>query len=613
MTTRDCRGQLLPIAVIALVLLMFASAAIAHITMASWRSTLRVDADAETANILASATNIVDAVVVRYGPQQASARIGTGWHSLPDRAGCVGTVLEGCWTAEFTEDTEQVTVPGRVTPVDLPVWTVTVAAAARCDRMPTSVADAKELCEAVTSDATGTRRAAVLVYETAAPLPVFPTLLHSGRLWPDEPDNPPITSCADGATPPAHGAAVWCAIPVLSRPPADAYDDPANRLRVEADHIAGAGLFVNTEGRGLVLTCAAGRCEAADPGEHRTLAHGTEDLALPEGACTATPAVWDWAETGHNAATRSHDDWELQWDSELVSFVTALAGSWSVSDVRTEWANTVTAASLNEVTDDDIQAVISTVPSTLDEKRVAEALAELAGGTAPHDPGTVLEADETTEVLLSGRPDGGMALAKGIIRITGDILAPADEPLVIASGCHIIVGECVMDHYAYDPVSLSFVTTETEATSDLYAELQHCEDPDPVDYLTVGAPVLGSMRLASTNITLENVIIVAAGGVWAADLEPNSDQAIACAYDTGDAAPALSIVGSIISGHAGATSRWHDCDNNLLTPIAVGSDGREAIVAGYDRTSSLPSDTTGWAEANIAWWPGRDDGIWRRR
>ena len=138
MTERDCRGQILPLAVIALVLLVFASAAIAHITMASWRSTLRVDADTEAANVLGSAINVVDAVVGRYGPQQASTRIGTGWHSLPDRDGCAVTVLEGCWTAEFATGTEPVTVPGRAALVPLPVWRVTVAAAARCDhnRMP---------------------------------------------------------------------------------------------------------------------------------------------------------------------------------------------------------------------------------------------------------------------------------------------------------------------------------------------------------------------------------------------------------------------------------------------------------------------------------------------
>ena len=49
-----------------------------------------------------------------------------------------------------------------------------------------------------------------------------------------------------------------------------------------------------------------------------------------------------------------------------------------------------------------------------------------------------------------------MVVAKGSIRITGningdDLDTPALEVLVIVSGCHIIVGECVIDHYAYDP------------------------------------------------------------------------------------------------------------------------------------------------------------------
>ena len=408
MTERDCRGQLLPMAVIALVLLVFASAPPSLTSpwpvggpRCEWTPTPRQPTFSPAPPT--SSTRLLF-VTARSRPAPGSAPV---WQSLPDRDGCAGTVLEGCWTAAFTTGVERVTVPGREatrTPVELPVWTVTVAAAARCDqnRMPTSVADAREICEAVTSDT-------VLTYEIAAPPPVYPTLLHSGRLWPDEPDVPPVTACDDGATPPAHGAAVWCAIPELSRPPITAYDDPDNRMQVEADHIAGAGLFVNTEGRGLVLAdCPGGACEAANPNEHRTLAHGTEDLALPEGACTADPAVWDWAESGHTEATRARGEWESRWNSELASFVAALAGSWSVSDVRTEWANTVSVASLDDVADADIQAVITPTPSTADEGRAAaEALAGLAGGTAPRDPGTLLEADETVELTLSDPPGRG--------------------------------------------------------------------------------------------------------------------------------------------------------------------------------------------------------------
>ncbi|MXY09262.1 MAG: hypothetical protein F4Z00_12450 [Acidimicrobiaceae bacterium] len=579
-------------AVIALVLLVFASAAIAHITMASWRSTLRVDADTEAANVLGSAINVVDAVVVRYGPQQASTRIETGWHSLPGRDGCESQVLEGCWTAEFTEGTEQVVVPGRDTPVVLPVWRATIAAAARCDRMPTSVADAKEVCEAVTSDATGTQRPAVLVYETSGSLPVLPTLWHSGRLWPESED----ATTADCLTAP-EDTPMWCAIPQQSRPPAVAYADPSNWLRVGADHIAGAGLFVNTEGRALVLdTCPEGDCEAANPGEYRTLAraHGTEDLALPEGACTADPAVWEWAKIGHNAATEARNTW----DSELARFVAALGGDWSVPNVRTEWANTVFVALLDDVADDDIQAVVTPTPTTDDaERAAAEALAQLTGVRAPRDPGTLLEADETSDLTLSAAPNGGMAVAKGSIRITGNIdgddpNTPELEVLLIVSGCHIIIdGPC---DYDIDP------TPERQPSPS-----QPCVDPEPVN-----AEQDSRERVV---MILNNVVIVAAGGIWATDLAlpspppcpmtDNPDTTDIDETDPGYRAPDLSIVGSVITGHAGVTGRLYGCDGGAP----------DRIVAGYARTSSLPPDTSRWVEANIAWWPGREDGVWRRR
>ena len=119
----------------------------------------------------------------------------------------------------------------------------------------------------------------------------------------------------------------------------------------------------------------------------------------------------------------------------------------------------------------------------------------------------------------------------------------------------------------------------------------------PADYLTVGDPVPDSMRLASTNITLDNVIIVAAGGVWAPELQPVVGTE--CSYP----APELIIQGSVITGHAGATSRLWDCDGDSVP---------EMIAAGYDRSSELPGSEA-WATADIAWWPERQHGVWRRQ
>ncbi len=108
-------------------------------------------------------------------------------------------------------------------------------------------------------------------------------------------------------------------------------------------------------------------------------------------------------------------------------------------------------------------------------------------------------------------------------------------------------------------------------------------------------------------ISIENVIVVAAGGVWAADLQP-----VGCAYHP--TAPVLTITGSVITGYAGATSLLFDCDGDSPLP----PNGKEAIVAGYERLSSLtrsgsPAEIEQWATASVAWWPGRDAGVWRRR
>ena len=59
---RNSHGMMLGIVIVVLVLLMFGTAAVALLMAASWRSTLRVDADTEAANVLASAINIVDAL-----------------------------------------------------------------------------------------------------------------------------------------------------------------------------------------------------------------------------------------------------------------------------------------------------------------------------------------------------------------------------------------------------------------------------------------------------------------------------------------------------------------------------------------------------------------------
>ena len=538
MTNRDARGQLMPVAVLALVLLVFASAAIAHITLASWKSTLSVDADNETANVLASAINIVDGLAIGLvdstgasrTPEQACKALHattalpspdctppdpalgtpagaehdtwTRWMSLPGRDGCVNNVLEGCWRARFAETTEAVQVTGRTAALALPVWTITIQAAARCDALP-GPDNAKEVCVTVTE--------AVLTAETVT-LPTFPTLLYSGRLWPE--GTTPPAACDDGAMPPSDEARyVWCHIPDASRPPAGTH------AQVSASDIAANGLFINDL---PTFTCDAADpyCTippsgAADERARTVQSLPTDDLA--DGACTATPAVIAWT-------TR---------------------------------------------------------------------------GPPPRPPGVT---DRPTATLPADMPpadDPQMVVATGNVTITDNI--NGDDPdtleleaLLIVSGCHIIIdGPCVVDDVT-NAVVVPSTCDPTAVTN---------PDHDPA-------------TIRRDNIALTNVVLVAAGGVWAADLttlggadpcETPGDTTHLTTASPGPGLPTLSVTGSVITGHAGATSRLSDID------CLGGGPPERKVVAGYARTSSLPTDTEAWATASVSWWPGREQGTWRRR
>ena len=314
-------------------------------------------------------------------------------------------------------------------------------------------------------------------------LPTYPTLLYSGRLWPDTED-PDTTDCSVDPT----TATVWCAIPEQARPPA------GTQAQVSATDVAASGLFINDL---PTFSCDADYCTiapgAADIQQARTVQSlPTTDLAAD--ACTANPAVIAWT-----------------WPSGVAE-----------------------------------------VPA-----------AALPADLPPDTP--------------------GMVVATGNITITDDIAAPANEPLLIVTGCHLVIdGACVYD--IEDPGT--GVITPADRTSE-----QRCSQPDPADAVPDTKQPLA--------ISIENVIVVAAGGVWAADLQP-----VGCAYS----APALTITGSVITGRAGATSLLYNCDDDM--PIV---NGTEAIVAGYKRTSDLAADIAQWATADVAWWPGRDSGTWRRR
>ena len=220
-------------------------------------------------------------------------------------------------------------------------------------------------------------------------------------------------------------------------------------------------------------------------------------------------------------------------------------------------------------------------------------------GPPPRPPGVT---DHTTAALPADMPPDGdpqMVVATGNIRITGNINGddpdtPELEALLIVSGCHIIIdGPCVVDDVT-NAVVVPSTCDPTAVTN---------PDHDPA-------------TIRRDNIALTNVVLVAAGGVWAADLttlggadpcETPGDTTHLTTASPGPGLPTLSVTGSVITGHAGATSRLSDID------CLGGGPPERKVVAGYERTSSLPTDTEAWATASVSWWPGREDGTWRRR
>ena len=132
--------------------------------------------------------------------------------------------------------------------------------------------------------------------------------------------------------------------------------------------------------------------------------------------------------------------------------------------------------------------------------------------TWPSGVAGVATAALPADIPLAGDPQ--MVVSTGSVTITDNIdgddpNTPELEALLIVSGCHIIIdGPCVYD--IEDPGT--GVITPADPTSE-----QRCSQPDPADAVPDTKQPLA--------ISIEKVIVVAAGGIWAADL-----QSVGCAY-----------------------------------------------------------------------------------
>ena len=593
----------MPAALLALVLLVFASAAIAHITLASWKSTLRVDADTEASNVLGSAINIVDALATgrhdsgqirtpedacvalhNHAPSDCSAppTDWTAWMTLPGNPDPCGTrVLEGCWRARFTTTPITVDLEGQIQQ-SLTAWNVELQAAARCDLLPTASRPAEEACE-VTTDPTDP---AVLTYEPV-PLPLYASIVGNPLLTQE------MIDAADDAG-------------VVFGLHAPAADTPVTLIGTYG------GLFINRSG-GLDLCgslLARGQECSEEPLEVVTL----EDVNVGDGACDLRtrrcchgsagrggqrqrpglrherkrssglmPATASSPLSTRTIVRPSQPDYSAFWWTYInyPARNDGLLGSAVDRWISANWMGTPlpgdpgTAQGRQRLRDE------------LDAVAVAEGGIDLSALNAADVSLDVSYIKATTLDDYPRRHDRPVVVSPSdgsSIRITGNIPAPPDKPLLIVSGCHIIIdGPCIFG--AVNPADPDSA-------------------PQACDGSALDQAVYDETLKRHAPVTLTNVIIVAAGGLWAADLEPVGG--LECDYE----APTLTIRGSVITGHAGVTSRLHNCDGD---DEATDKLGREQPVAGYDRTGRLPDDTTAWASADLPWWPGREDGTWRRR
>ena len=335
---RDDSGVLLGMAILAMVILTIASVGAVLVIAVDWRATLNRDSAAKAATAAVSAEYLVDGLITAVGPEEARQQLTQPlsppdplnpnareavWRPVTGEAACIA---QGCWTATFECKVESAALLGLQTVVagadcdnlthgsEMPIWTVTITAAARCDPDPVdaTLAAARDACRAVAPPVE-------LIYEPVS-LPLYSTVLGDGHIAPHRIDDP-----SDPDFSPVYAAVKselgdgWESLTLVEGASGEFLNDPV------AISSSQTGMFVNTKELGDICnTGFAGRVSEHDPDAAQNLATagggagcvvtpwgGTGAIELPNGvgellsasdlqqrACTATPYVVEWATTG---------------------------------------------------------------------------------------------------------------------------------------------------------------------------------------------------------------------------------------------------------------------------------------------------------------------------
>ena len=414
--SRDDSGVLLGMAILAMVILTIASTGVVLIVAADWRTTLNRDSGAEAAAAAVSAEYLIDGLITAVGPKTARDTLypldplnpPTGrkaeWRPIAGETTPRACLAEGCWTVTFScavadarllglqaASTSATDCDNLVHGSEIPVWTVTITAAAHCDPYPidATLTAARDACQAVAP-------LVELVYEPVS-LPLYSTVLGDGLIAADRDRLDPVYDAVASQL-----GADWVAVTSVL----DAAGHPANDpIAISSTQ---TGLFINTADGNVCETRFASRQATAAAQNIATAAGGA--------GCDAAAGAAIGAGTG---ALELHNITGEPLSVELLKGEACEASPPAVIPDVVEWA-------------------VASLPATLPPGN-RMGVQVVHGDIGASDP-AVSGYDELHTILAA--PDAPRAIiATGSVyihqNIAGDLTTGG--VVLIISGCHVFV------------------------------------------------------------------------------------------------------------------------------------------------------------------------------
>ena len=551
-------------AVLAMALLAAASVTVVVTVTADARASASRDAANDAAAAAASAEHLISELVRTIGPLKTAALLGattkylptatsdmsTHWRTPPGAASCAD---DACWAAVFEcavtaptligLDAEAATAGtrcGDATGVQVPIWTITVVGAARCDSHQQQDGVAAIL-ETAHRECRKVSRPAQLTYEPVS-LPLYTAILSDTQITPDQGD---------------------VLYDVLKTQLGDQWDRSVSL--VGGTQAANVSLQVEQTGIFLNTNAAASLCE----GPYTSRAASTDQIGTQTGVldCTGLGPLVATANTRIGAV-------ELLNHNGVALTATMIKGdacSGQQDPTHADYPDVVAWAIPGDA---DNPWPASRRDNRLNLFYVAEP------DPSRHQAVPDVEAVDIRAVVGVGVGVGvGVWDAPVTVVTPHSVLIPSDgiplgddkdRVVTVISGCHIFI-----------------------------------QPPEKGE---------ASTTAGDHPVALEGVLLVAAGGVWSAYLDPPLITGGVCNVRSGhgETLAGLSISGAVITGWAGQTSMTNVCP---VLSVQV-----EVPIVGFE----CPSTTSGpstcarelpkrWASHETAYWPGRANGYWRQR